>query len=67
MTNDERHLLRSAQACRHEQIALVLAIVVVGDDDEIAARKGGYRRSDALMRVAHIFAAFSITACSPAA
>jgi hypothetical protein len=67
MTNDERHLLRRAQACRHEQIALVLAIVVVGDDDELAARKGGDCRSDALMRVAHIFAAFPITACSPAA
>ncbi len=33
VADDERHLLGRAQARGDEQIALVLAIVVVGDDD----------------------------------
>jgi hypothetical protein len=67
MTNDERHLLGRAQACCHEQIALIFAIVIIGDDDELAARKGGDRRLDALMRVVHFRAAFPIKAGTPAA
>jgi HAMP domain-containing protein len=67
MTNNECQLLRRAQACRHEQVTLVLAIIIVGDDNELAARKGCYRRLDVLMRVVHLFAAFPITARMPAA
>ena len=53
MTDDERHLFWRAQACRNEQIALVLAVVVVGHDDEFASRKGSDGGLDTLMRVVH--------------
>ena len=51
VADDEGHLLRGAQRSRHEQVALVLAVVVVGDDDDLAARKGFDHRADALVDV----------------
>ena len=35
---------------RDEQVALVLAVVVVGDDDDLAAGEGGDRRFDRFVR-----------------
>ena len=42
IADDERHLFRRAQARGNEQIAFVLAIVVVSDDDDLAARERAY-------------------------
>jgi hypothetical protein len=39
--DDERHLLRRAQRGGDEQVALVLAVVVIGDHEHLAAGKGG--------------------------
>ena len=38
---------------RDEQVALVLAVVVVGDDDDLAAGEGLDRRFDAFVGVGH--------------
>jgi hypothetical protein len=54
MTDDERHLFWRAQARRNKQIALVLAVVVIGHDDEFATRKGSDGGLDTLMRVVHL-------------
>jgi hypothetical protein len=40
MADDERHLFRRAERRRDDQIALALAIVVVGNDDEFTLGKG---------------------------
>ena len=40
VADDERHLLRGAQRRRDDQIALALAVFVIGDDDEFAVGKG---------------------------
>ena len=53
MADDERHLLRRAKRRGDEEIALVLAVVVVGDNDKLAAREGGHGSPDALVGVAH--------------
>jgi hypothetical protein len=53
MTDDERHLFWRAQARRNKQIALVLAVVVIGHDDEFATRKGSDGGLDTLMCVVH--------------
>ena len=53
VSDDKRHLLGRAQRGRNEQIALVLAVVVIGDDDDLAAGKSGRGRSDALVSVFH--------------
>ena len=37
VTDDERHLLRRAERSGADEIAFVLTVVVVGDDDEFAA------------------------------
>ena len=37
IADDEGHLLRRAERCGTDQIAFVLSIVVVGDDDEVPA------------------------------
>ena len=53
VADDERHLLGRAQRRRDEQIAFVLAIVVVGDDDDLAAGKGRDGRFDTFMGLEH--------------
>ncbi len=55
IADDERHLFRRAQARRDEQIAFVLAIVVIGDDNDLAAREGGDDGLDVLVDVVHFF------------
>src|SRR5438874_3699279 len=40
VADDERHLLGRAERSRDDQVALALAIIVVGHDDELAAGKG---------------------------
>ena len=55
VADDECHLFGRAQACGDKQVALALAIVVIGDDDKLAARERTYRRADALLSVVHIF------------
>jgi hypothetical protein len=40
MPDDERHLLRAAERRRHDQVALAFAVVIVGDDDDLAIGKG---------------------------
>jgi hypothetical protein len=54
IANDEGHLFRRAQARRDEQVAFVLAVVVVGHDEDFAAGKSGDRSLDPLMRVVHL-------------
>src|SRR5580693_6751980 len=54
VADDERHLFRRAQARRDKQVAFILAIVVVGNDEDLAARKGGDGSLDPLMRVVHL-------------
>ena len=54
VADDERHLLRRAQARRDKQVAFVLAVVVIGDDDEFAAREGGDGGADVLVSVVHL-------------
>src|SRR3984957_12661088 len=50
VADDERHLLGGAQRGRDNQIALALAVVVIGDDHEFAAGEG---LQDVLDRVGH--------------
>jgi hypothetical protein len=40
MADNERHLFRRAERGRDDQIALALAVVIVGDDDELTLGKG---------------------------
>ena len=40
---------------RYDVPIMLLAIVVIGDDDKLAAREGIYRRADTLLSVVHIF------------
>ena len=54
IADDERHLLRRAERGRDEQIALVLAVVVVGDDDDLAFGEGLDRRFDASVAIGHV-------------
>ena len=54
VADDDRHLLGRAQARRDKQIAFVLAVVVIGHDDELAVREGGYGVPDTLVRIVHI-------------
>ena len=54
VADDERHLLGRAQARRDKQIALVLTVVVIGHDDELAVREGGYGVPDTLVRIVHV-------------
>src|SRR5579859_2976822 len=63
MADDERHLVRRAQARRDEQVALVLAIVVVGDDDDLAAGECGDGGGDVLVAIVH--AGLPIRHCEP--
>jgi hypothetical protein len=53
IADHERHLLCRAQRGGDEQIALVLAVVVVGDDNELAAPEGFDHGGYALMGVVH--------------
>ena len=46
IADDEGHLLGGAEGCRADEVALVLAVVVVGDDDERPA-------TDRLDRLVH--------------
>ena len=48
VADDECHLFGRAQACGDKQVALALAIVVIGNDDKLAAREGTYGRADSL-------------------
>ena len=52
MADDERHLFGGAQRGRDNQIALALAILVIGDDDEFAVGKG---LQNFLDRIGHLF------------
>jgi hypothetical protein len=49
VADDERHLLGRAERGGDEQVALVLAIVIVGDDHDLALGEGGNDGLDALM------------------
>ena len=53
MADDEGHFLRRAQRRRHEQVALVLAVVVVGDHDDLAAGERGHQLLHAVIVVGH--------------
>ena len=53
IADDERHLLGRAERRRDEKIAFVLAIVVVGDRDDLAAGEGGNGGFNAMMYVLH--------------
>src|SRR5262245_13873326 len=53
MANNECHLFRRAQRSRDEQIAFVFAIVIVGDDDDPASRKGGKHRLYTMIVIEH--------------
>ena len=59
MADDEGHLLRRAERGGADQIALVLAIVIIGDDDDLAARDGFDRFRDGMGHngISHDFAA----------
>jgi hypothetical protein len=59
VADDERHLLGRAQRRRDKQVALALAVVVIGHDDELAASEGGHRGQDALRGVIHFLSVFS--------
>ena len=48
MADHEGHLLRRAERGGDEQIALVFAVVVIGDDNDLAALEGGDGLVDAL-------------------
>ena len=51
MADDERHLLGGAERGGDDQIALALAVVVIGHDDELAPGKG---LQDFLDRIGHV-------------
>ena len=53
VADDEGHLLRRAVRGGDEQVALVLAVVVVGDDHDLAPGEGLDRRFDAVVGVGH--------------
>ena len=53
VTDDECHLLRRRMHGGEHQVALVLAIVVVGDDHDLAAAEGFDSLCDALLGVGH--------------
>ncbi len=55
IADDERHLLRRAQRSRDEQVALVLAVVVVGDDHDLAFGEGLDGRFDSCVNIGHWF------------
>src|SRR5215211_56584 len=46
VADDERHLLRRAQRRRDGEVALALAVLVVGHDDDLAAGEGLDRLGD---------------------
>ena len=50
VADDEGHLLRGRVHRGQDQITLVLAVVVVGDDDDLAPAEGFDRLSDAGLR-----------------
>ena len=54
VADDERHFLRRAQRAGDEQIAFVLAVVVIGDNDDLAAGERGDGVSDTLVGVVHV-------------
>src|ERR1043166_5161555 len=51
VADDERHLLGRAHRGRHEQVAFVLPVVVVGDDDDLAGLEGGDDRFDEMVGI----------------
>jgi hypothetical protein len=53
IADDEGHLFRRAERGSHEQVALVLAIVVVGDHDNLALGECLDRGFDTLVTVGH--------------
>ena len=53
VADDEGHLLRRAKAGGDEQVALVLAVVIVGDDHDLAFGEGLDRRIDTVVGVGH--------------
>ena len=53
VADDERHLLRRAKRGGDEQIALVLAVVVVGDDHDLAFGEGLDRGVDSAVAIGH--------------
>ena len=53
VADDEGHLLRRAERGGDEQVALVLAVVVVGHDDDLALGEGLDRRIDFGVGVGH--------------
>ena len=55
IADDERHFFRRAERGGDEQIALVLAIVVVGDDHDLAFGEGLDRRIDFFVGIGHAF------------
>ena len=54
MTDDESHLLGRAERSRDEQVALVLAVVVIGDDHDFARGERRKDRLNALITVEHL-------------
>ena len=40
IANDKSHLLWRAELCCNDQVAFILAIVIIGDDDDFTANKG---------------------------
>ena len=55
MADDERHFLQRAQRRGDEKIALVLAVVIIGDDHHLSPGEGGDDRIDTLVDFAHRF------------
>ncbi len=53
VAHDERHLLRRAVDRRDDQVALVLAPVIVHDDDDLAALESAQGFDDFLLIVGH--------------
>ena len=48
MTDDESHLFRRAKRGGTDEVAFVLAIIVVGHDDEVSPRDGIDRLGDGM-------------------
>ena len=55
VADDEGHLLRRAERGGDEQVALVLAVVVVGDDHDLALGEGLDRGIDAVVGIGHAY------------
>ena len=53
MAHDEGHLLRRAMHCRDDQVAFVLAPVIVHHDDDLAALERPQRFDDVFLVVGH--------------